>query len=53
MHFDTLYLNFSRRVRERSAKTRASIKRQARWIAGSSRAMTPRKSIIAPFATPL
>jgi len=49
MHFDALFLQFF----TRSVETRASINLQARWIAGSSPAMTLCKSIIAPFATPL
>src|ERR1700730_2254937 len=53
MHFDALFLQFSHGVFRRSAKARASIDPQPRWIAGSSQAMTLCESIIAPFATPL
>jgi hypothetical protein len=53
MHFDALFLQFSHGAFRRSAKTRASINPQPRWIAGSSPAMTLCKSIIAPFMAQL
>jgi hypothetical protein len=53
MHFDALFLQFSHGVFRRSAKARASIDPQPRWIAGSSQAMTLCESTIRDAALQL